>query len=209
MNIILNDREREIYQWRVNQMKQACPAMMSRKIERANVQQAWMLDSILNLIGDSPKEILCVGSFEDTACATLEQRGLNIHQIDPLVNRMNLDDYCGTKGRPSMFDIVFATSVIEHVPKDEPFLRDMIYLLKSGGYGLITCDFKPTWKAGEPVPYTNHRFYTRQDMEGRLSKAIKDAGCELVGKVNWDSTETTFVWEGIPYAFATMLFRKR
>jgi hypothetical protein len=61
--------------------------------------------------------MLCVGSFEDIDLAEFRRQ----HP-----QRLNT------------YDIVFSTSVIEHVPDDETFVADMVAMLAPGGYAVLT-----------------------------------------------------------------------
>ena len=44
MNILLTDVQRDLYAPLIEEMTHVLPFEMSRKIARANVQQAWMVD---------------------------------------------------------------------------------------------------------------------------------------------------------------------
>ena len=60
------------------------------------------------------------------------------------------------------FDIIISTSVIEHVEDDEKFIEDIAYLLKKGGYAILTCDFNDYYKKGDDIPDGDYRFYTKK-----------------------------------------------
>ena len=66
------------------------------------------------------------------------------------------------------FDIIISTSVIEHVEDDEQFINEMAYLLRVGGSGILTCDFKDNYKKGDDIPDADYRFYTKKDLNERL-----------------------------------------
>lgn len=203
MNIILDDTQREKYKDTINILKTVCPETISRKIDRANVQQGFMLDQVLSLT-HSTSELLCVGSFEDTACEALKSYGRNIHEIDPEIN-ISLDTFF--KSTTQKFDVVFSTSVIEHVGNDEIFLDQICKLIKPGGYGVLTCDFNNDYKIGDAKPKEDYRLYTKHDLLGRLNKILLDNGCSLYGEINYDA-KPDFHYGGCVYSFATYTFVK-
>ena len=127
--------------------------MMRRKIPEANVQQAFVLDSVYKFIKMKPKpKALCVGSFEDTAAASLKMIGYHIEEIDPALN-CDLETYFNlpTTTKAS-YDVIFSTSVIEHVPDDETFIRQIAKLLAPEGVGVLTCDYNDAYKPGDRLP---------------------------------------------------------
>lgn len=185
-------------------MKDANPEMMSRKIGRANVQQAWCLKTILDICHVGA-EILCVGSFEDTSCETLKQHQVKITEVDPI---LNYDLHSYRIANPNKkFDIIYACSVIEHVLDDEQFLEDICCMLKPRWYGLLTCDFNNDWKLGQRLPYTDVRFYTEHDLKNRLASILDQNNCKLVGDHDW-SGNPDFEYDGCKYSFATYYFKK-
>jgi radical SAM superfamily enzyme YgiQ (UPF0313 family) len=202
-NGILGDDERELYLPVVRQMFKYAPRMMSRKIPEANVQQAFVLNSVHRFITDikDPK-ILCVGSFEDTACASLKKMGYAIEEIDPTVN-CDLHMYIETHPAP-VFDIIFSTSVLEHVDDDKVFVEEIASLLKPGGIAILTCDFNNEYKLGDKLPATDLRFYTEKDMEELVQHAN---GCHLIDFPDWKGGNSFFN-EGCWYTFATTVFVK-
>ncbi len=97
-------------------------------------------------------KILSVGAFEDTAAIALKKLGFQIEFIDPVINY----DLSTFMTKPSVkeqsYDIIISTSVIEHVEDDEKFIQDIAYLLKVGGWGILTCDFNNDYKEGDDIP---------------------------------------------------------
>lgn len=204
-NKLLTNEDREKYKNLIEKMKELCPEMMARKIPEANVQQAFMLDVIGKEIEKRfNTEILCVGSFEDTASACLDAKGIYHIKIDPDVN--NLDLHTFKESYEGFFDIIFSTSVLEHVKNDVEFIGDMCSLLKSDGLGVITCDFNNSYKLGDKLPYSDERFYTKKDFS-KFRKIIKEYYCKLVDRGEWDG-EPDFTHDGCNYSFATFVFRK-
>jgi hypothetical protein len=94
--------------------------------------------------------------------------------------------------------------VIEHVPDDTAFIVDIAACLKHNGVAIITCDFNNNYKQGDRLPTTDIRFYTKESLT-KLMKSISN--CSLVDNPAWDGPED-FIYEGIPYSFATLVFRK-
>lgn len=206
-NRILTDSDRKALSSSIEFMIEVCPEMMSRKIAEANVQQAFVFDFVRMLsMYKKDAKIISVGCFEDTAFETLKKRDYNIIGIDPAID-FDLHSYLNGK-RIGGYDIAFSTSVIEHVKNDEEFIRDMCILLNNGGYGVLTTDFKEDYKKGDPLPYSDERFYTRYDLEVRLRGVIRSEECDLLDEPDY-SGKDNFVYQGHHYSFATFVFRKK
>ena len=208
LNRLLTDVDREYYKKLIEKMFDLCPETMAKKIDRANVQQAFMLDVIgKELELGNSSSILCVGSFEDTASECLGVFGVPVVNIDSSLNH-DLNKFTEVVGGeyPDSYGIVFSTSVIEHVDDDDQFLKDMCSLLEPGGLGIITCDFKDDWRVGDPVIVPDLRFYTKKRLMG-FKKTLKDCDCKLVDKPNWVG-DPDFNLGGFDYSFATFVFRK-
>lgn len=202
MNILLDDKYREYAKPIVQMFHQQIPDMMKRKIERANVQQAWMYENVIMHSHDD-SHILCVGSYEDTAFEMIKRHRANVLGIDPV---LNMDLHTLAKTSNEKYDIVFATSVIEHVVDDEQFIADMCYLLKPNGMGLFTCDYHNDYPS-VPKPVVDERLYTNNDLTARLPSIMRQHNCIVHGKCDY-SGDIDFVYDGCNYAFATMIFRK-
>lgn len=201
MNKILGDGDRLELEPLIQDMFRKCPEMMSRKYAPANVQQAFVLSEVLKLDPPKDKAMLCVGCVEDTAAEYLKVSGYNIIGIDPEIN-LPLSEY--RKIANSKFDIIFSTSVIEHVVDDEQFTRDICELLNVGGHAILTCDFKEGPGKVHPLDV---RFYKEHDLLNRLGGIIASYHCELVGEPNWKG-EPNFLYDGYLYSFATWMFTK-
>src|ERR1035437_5422964 len=87
LNRILDDSARALYKLAADKLFELVPITMSKKIGRANVQQAFVFDTVYRNIGKyhHPK-MLCVGSYEDTAAMGLKRFGYEIEEIDPMIN---------------------------------------------------------------------------------------------------------------------------
>ena len=207
-NRILDDAARELYRTTIAKLFQMLPDLMARKIPRANVQQAFALDTVARLaasLGPDAK-LLCVGSYEDSACWGLKRLGHRIEEVDPVMN-YDLAEFLSrptTKGES--YDVVFSVSVLEHVPDDEAFVSDIASLIKSGGYAVLTCDFRPSYKAGDPKPQSDWRLYTEADLRDRLLP--KMTGCRLVDEPSWQCATPDFHWENCTYTFASLVVQK-
>lgn len=208
VNRLLTDRDREFLKPTINAMWLSCPHMMRRKIERANVQQAFVVYEVLKAINSANDKILSVGCYDDTALEHLKYINVvkDIVGIDPQIN-YDLTTYALTLVFEPTFDIIFSTSVIEHVQYDEQFIADICQLLKMGGVGILTMDFNDGYKIGDRLPATDLRFYTKKDLEFRLTKILTDNGCDLVDIPDWNG-EPEFTHDGCNYSFATFVFRK-
>ncbi len=205
INRLLTDTDRKNYKPLINKMYKACPEMMERKIPEANVNQAFVVSTVLPLVKKNPDaRILCVGSFEDTAFEYIKTLGLSVVGIDPQEN-MDVQTFHSTA--PEKFDIIFGASVMEHADDDEAFLSYFADLLNKGGTGIITCDFNNDYEDGMPVPASVVQQFTKYDLEKKLPEVLKRYGCKVVGKPNWNG-EPDFVYQGHLYSFATFVFKK-
>lgn len=207
-NRILDDSARDLYAATISTMVSLLPELMARKIPRANVQQAFVLDSVLRLIAEKrDPRVLGVGTYEDTAADSLLALGYKIEGIDPALN-YDLSTYLTKPStKPGSCDIIFATSVLEHVQDDERFVADIAVLLKPGGVAVLTCDYNDSFRPGDAIPAEDFRFYTQRDLRERLLRAAN--GCELVDEPQWDCDAPDFSYAGCKYTFATFVFRKR
>ncbi len=195
MNILLNDKQRERYKPEIETLYALCPEMMSRKLSRANVQQAFVFDTVMSFMTGYSK-VLCAGHFEDTAYEALKTFGHDVIGVDPQVN-MSLNTFFNLT--QDKFDIIFSTSVLEHVKEDELFIAQICQLLKPNGVAVLTCDFKNDWKEGDGKP--------GEDETVRLNKVLESNGCSMYGVVDY-SGEPDF-WYGVYcYSFATFCFKK-
>lgn len=208
-NRILDDRARIRYAKTVRRLAELAPDIIAKKIPRANVQQAFVVETVEHFSAEFPKpRILCIGSFEDSAAVALKRLGYEMEEVDPVVNQMDLNVFCGLPStRRNAYDIIFSTSVIEHVRDDERFMEQIGELLAPGGVGIVTCDFMNGYRIGDPVIGGNYRFYTEEDLARRLPGKLRD--CGLVDPPQWGSSALDFSLGGFNYAFATLVFRKR
>jgi SAM-dependent methyltransferase len=204
-NRLLTDDDRMHYGILIEKMSEVCPEMMARKISRANVQQAFVLDVVSEELKEVPGiPILCVGSFEDTASEYLGRTGVSLVNID---SDINVDLHTYANKTDIKFGIIFSTSVIEHVQDDTQFIKDICKLLKPEGLAVLTCDFNDTYKDGDKLPYSDVRFYTEKDLKYRFGKILITNNCELVDCPDW-SGSPDFTHDGCDYSFATLVFRK-
>jgi hypothetical protein len=209
MNRILDNDARVLYKPAIDTLTALVPLTMAKKIAEANVQQAFVFDTVFRMCGQYPRpKILCVGSYEDTAAMSLKRLGFSIEEIDPVLNYY-LQEYYSKPGIvKASYDIIFSTSVIEHDPDDESFIRCIDGLLAPGGTAVITCDYKDQWKPGDDKPEVDARLYTQHDLRNRLLPLMKD--CELVDDPQWDCPAPDFNYLGkYQYTFATFVVRKK
>ncbi|MBI5901328.1 MAG: methyltransferase domain-containing protein [Rhodocyclales bacterium] len=207
-NGVLDDDARARYASAIAEIRRLAPETMARKIPRANVQQAFVMEAVRALKpAEGAPRILCVGAFEDTACEALRGLGYLIDAIDPELN-CDLDGFCRSSARRQrQYEAIFSTSVIEHVPDDELFLEQIRDLLAPGGVAILTLDFRDDWLIGDPKPVVDQRLYTNVDLLGRLLPLLH--GCDLLDAPHWIDATPDFEYEGSRYGFATLVFRKR
>jgi len=207
-NRILDNQSREQYKSVIRQLNLLAPEIMVSKIPSANIQQAFVFDTVKRFMPptDSPR-LLCVGSYDDSASASLKKLGYAVEEIDPEVNGLDLNGFFQLPSTiKGSYDIVFSTSVIEHVEDDELFVEQIEELLTPGGIGVLTCDFNDLHKPGDPVIPGDYRFYTQRDLVCRLLPRIKN--CSLVDVPHWECADPDFMFVGYRYTFATLVFRK-
>jgi 2-polyprenyl-3-methyl-5-hydroxy-6-metoxy-1,4-benzoquinol methylase len=221
LNKLLDDTQRSYYSESIQELKNFCPDTIKNKIEAANVQQAFILHTTKALIKQKENigncDILCVGAYEDTAAETLMKQGYNIVLIDPLDEIWNprncdhiikADLHSYSKQFPSRkFDIVFSTSVIEHVEDDESFLANICEFLSDDGYGILTCDFNNDYVIGARKPVVDFRLYTKNDFIFRFMPILKKYNCVLIEPFSWDGIPDFDNGQAI-YSFATFVFKK-
>lgn len=201
-NVILDDKYHKKHNATIVYFWKKYPQLMQRKIQEANIQQAWMYDTIASL-AESDSSMLCVGCHEDTAYYALKDNYGNVVGIDPIIN-YDLATYKANQNKK--FDVVFSTSVIEHVDDDESFIADMCDLLNPGGYGVITCDFNDDYP-NVPKPTVDFRLYTMHDLTVRIPTILKSKGCTVVGDFDYHN-RVDFQYEGCTYGFATLIFTR-
>lgn len=207
-NRILDNQARAQYESVVKQLHLLAPEIMVSKIPAANIQQAFIFDAVKNFASPfaSPR-ILCVGSYDDSASASLKMLGYAIEEIDPEVNGLDLNKFFHLPSTiKASYDIIFSTSVIEHVQDDELFVAQIAELLAPGGVGLLTCDYNDLHKPGDPVIPGDYRFYTQRDLISRILPSIKN--CSLVDVPHWECPNPDFMFLGYRYTFATLAFQK-
>jgi len=206
-NRILDDNARRDYQAAIEYLGEAAPGVIVKKIARANVQQAFVLDTVARFAKrfERPR-LLCVGSYEDTASLALIAGGQEVFELDPVLN-YDITTYASkpTPG-PESYDIVFSTSVIEHVVDDEAFAAASAAMLAPGGFAVFTCDFREDYQPGDPIPREDRRFYTTRDLRERILPAM--VGCRLVDEPTWENGSPDFSFGGCLYSFATFVVEK-
>jgi SAM-dependent methyltransferase len=182
--------------------------MMERKIPQANVQQAFVKAAVEHFSeGKKNLNVLCIGSFEDTAYGALKTKGYNIVGIDPVVN-MDLETFFNQRSTvKASFDIIFSTSVIEHVENDERFISEVRDLLAVDGVAILTMDYSDAYREGEAKPSVDYRLYTSRDILFRLIPRLHN--CELVDYCFWQRSVPDFTFDGARYSFASLVFKRK
>jgi SAM-dependent methyltransferase len=208
LNRILDNSARELYKPAIDFFFTNFPDLIAKKIPAANVQQGFVFNTAVNLAAKfSNPKLLSVGAFEDTAAEGLKLLNYDIDFIDPVLN-YDLETFLSKPTvKKASYDVIISTSVIEHVEFDEKFVQDIAYLLKKGGYAILTCDYKDQYKKGDEIPDVDYRFYTQHDLKVRLMGTIPD--CKLFDSPDWDCENPDFYYGSIyNYTFATLVFYK-
>jgi SAM-dependent methyltransferase len=201
-NRVLIDFDRELYAKTVSEMYEMIP-MTGHKIGDSMVQQGFVYEMAKEL-SKRTSRILSAGSYQDIAAEYLRFQGYGVYDVDPV---LNYDLHTFVSKNPGLFDTIISTSVLEHTTDDEQFIADICALLKSGGYAIMTVDFKDDWQVGQPVPYTSNRFYTAFDLNTRLWSVLNNNSAQLIGTTDYNDKDR-FIWDGIQYSFATYVFKK-
>jgi hypothetical protein len=162
-NRVLSDKDRKLYSSLIETMYKEIPEIMNLKFKRSEVQAAFILDQILN-IDLKNKKILCVGYDEDPVYYYLLKKNIKVIGIDP---RFNYDLHTFMPTTSDKFDIIFSTSVIEHVQDDEQFMKDLCQLMNAGGIGLLTMDFLDNQPAIKYADLTN-QFLTAEGVKNGI-----------------------------------------
>lgn len=186
----------------IEEMFSEIPETMSRKIPEANVQQACFVQYALDL-KTIDIDVLCVGSYEDTACEFLKKRKLfKLTEIDPNVNGMDLHSFY-IKNIDKAFDLIFSISVIEHVKDDIGFIKEICKLLKTGGIAYLTFDFGYL----STKSHFAERFYTEERLINTIVPELEKNNCKLVSDIYWTG-EPNFFYQGYLYSLGTLVFEK-
>lgn len=207
-NRILDNNARLLYKPAIKKLEELVPLTMAKKISEANVQQAFVFDTVYRLSANyKNSKILCVGSYEDTAAMSLKRLGFEVEEIDPVLNYYLQEFFSKPTTIKNSYDIIFSTSVIEHDPDDESFIKCIEGLLAPQGIAILTCDYKDGWQPGEPKPDVDARFYTKYDLTTRLLSYIPE--CKLIDKPHWECKNPDFNYLGkYQYTFATFVIQK-
>lgn len=207
-NKILDDISRSTYTQSLSDLHTYAPEIIAKKFPRANIQQAFALDSCIRFAkGKSNLKILAAGSFEDTTIAVLKAKGYTVDEVDPNVNGQTLQDfYVKSNVSLASYDIVLSVSVLEHVADDEQFIRIIREFLKPEGIAILTVDFAENYTKNMPIPDSDYRMYTTNDILNRLMPLIPD--CMLVDTPTWREGREDFVLGDYRYGFAGIVFKK-
>lgn len=207
-NRILDNNARQQYQSVIEQLSTLAPDIISRKIPEANVQQAFVMDTVIKFISPTNNyKILCIGSFEDTATIALKKLGYTIDEVDPVLNYDLSTFFYQTSTLKNSYDVIFSTSVLEHVRNDELFISQIVELLAPQGTAILTFDYNDLYQIGDSIPVEDYRVYTQKDLKKRIIPLLKE--CFLVDDPQWDCPNPDFIYaEKYRYTFATMVFQK-
>ena len=207
-NKILDDRSRQAYTAALADLHSLAPEVIKRKIERANIQQAFALDTAERLVHRFREpRILAVGSYEDTAVAALRAKGFRLDEVDPNVNKLDLKEfYRSAQAIQQSYDLILCVSVLEHVEDDRGFVRMIADLLSLDGIAIFTVDFSERYPESGRKPAADFRLYTTNDLCGRLMSALPD--CALLDPPSWHDGEDDFEYEQCHYSFASWVFRR-
>ena len=114
-------------------------------------------------------------------------------------------------GFPSgFFDAVTCLSVIEHGVPVQPFFREMLRVLKPGGFLIVSTDYY-----SEPVDTRNQvaygcpiRIFSRREAEETIADA-RACGFETTGEIAFECSERPIRWEDYDLDFTFLIFTLR
>lgn len=134
------------------------------------------------------------------------QRGLVHGLLDPGATAVSypLAEWAGYRQNVAAYDAVFCLSVIEHITNPQPFVQQLISLVRPGGLLVLTCD------AAEKHVDTYHfhwmrRWIAHPDVLDLLALALYNQGLRPLGAV------PHFVYRGpvvYDYTVCSLAFRK-
>jgi SAM-dependent methyltransferase len=207
-NKILDDRSRQAYTTSLQDLYTYAPDIIAKKFPRANIQQAYALDTALRFLkGKGNAKILAAGSFEDTTISVLKAKGYRIDEVDPNVNGQTLQEYYAKGSAPlASYDVILSVSVLEHVADDEQFVRIIGEFLKPEGVAILTVDHAEGYNPSMPIPDSDYRMYTTNDIINRLMPLVPD--CKLVDTPTWQQGAEDFELGEYRYGFSGIVFRK-
>lgn len=203
-NTVFTDDYRAALAPKEVEMRTLTPDVFSRKIARANVQQAYIMAQV-EQYAKPESAILCVGYHEDTAYFALKAKGYAVDAIDP-EHDMDLAEFYDAHRAKRYYDVIFSTSVLEHVVDDRAFMRQIADLLAPGGVAFLTVDFKESYVHGERIPGVDARLYTTHRILRELIPCLP--GCRLLDTPDWNEYEPDFEYENCRYGFAGIAFQK-
>jgi SAM-dependent methyltransferase len=104
-------------------------------------------------------------------------RGLDLHEeairwcADKGLGLVDLGDICNIPAPESVYDLVMATDIIEHVDNDDAALCEIARVLKPGGFAIVTVPaFQSLWGLQDTVSHHKRR-YRKHEVVNKLHKA--------------------------------------
>jgi hypothetical protein len=151
--------------------------------------------------------MLCIGSFEDTAAISLKKLNYKIEEVDPVINYDLSTFFHNNSTVKESYNVIFSTSVLEHIRNDELFITQIVELLDVGGVAILTFDYDDRYQFGDSIPLEDYRLYTQKDLRERILPLL--VGCSLVDEPNWECLNPDFIYvDKYNYTFATLVFQK-
>lgn len=199
------------------------------KMFQRSIKKQQKLEALLELLGDTHgKKCLLVTCGDNNGALNWYFRkhggtwtwadvaGENNDQISQLLNEPVLalrEDHFEMPD--DRFDCVVSIDVLEHLPQDQPFLRELKRILKPGGKAVVTVPNgddallanRIKWKLGmRPEVYGHTRAgYTVAE----LSKSIETAGLQPQASGGYSRFFTEMIELVINYGYVRVLSRKR
>jgi hypothetical protein len=185
------------------------PEFTTKKILEIRVRQAFVFDTVYFLAASEKRtmRILAIGAYADAAALALKKLGFLIDFVDPVINY----DISTFITKPSvsgqMYDIIASTSGIDRASHDQKFMKDIEYLLKPGGWGILTCILRDDREGGDDGTGLESRFFSKSDLTDRLLAAVP--GCTVVGDPDWRVGDYEFTnRDKYRYTLASLVFKK-
>ena len=78
-------------------------------------------------------------------------------------------------------------------------------MLKTGGFLILTCDYKKDFKNGDPLPGTNYRFYNEITIKEILNKVPK---LRPIDSINFSKNNENWYGTTFKYTFCAITLKK-
>jgi SAM-dependent methyltransferase len=180
------------------------------RINERVIEYAFVFDNLVEL---APKTILDIGTGKSSFPSLLRTSGYLVKAIDNIkdywpsgmVNRHFhiIDDNILDTKLNEKFDVVTCISVLEHIEKPTLAVKNMIKLVRPGGYLFISFPYneKEYCKNVYELPMSsygqNNPFVCQSYSRQQLDTWINDSNCNIIKQEYWQLFEGKYWTEGV------------